>query len=341
MVGSEAVSAEARANFESWSRGVWAGLERVANDQGIPSCRVRAVLTDDFVGEVNRLSGQKPSGAPEFAAERVGGTAVGKNISLTEDGSKVAVIFDARTWDDHDQPQVKLLNMLLIGHELAHPWIERGRIAAGLYEGVSYPSVTSTEIARSMSLILAGEYRADYLGDMIVRAFFSTGNGSERRPVGAWDLLAEGYMKQLQDVLGPAHPGWADLVDAYRYGRSDLERMWGDLVTQLDQTLNLLMHSQSLADAADAPDPFTTEPISSLPAVRLYLAEPWSSFVDVVRGAPLLSRVEETLRWEQEIRSTGEESIKEIWQRLGIRATDYSDRSTQLDVEAPIREDSE
>ena len=339
VVKSEFLTAEARSNFEGWSRGVWAGLARIAAGQGIPACRVQAVLTDDFVGEVSRLSGGKPPGAPEFTVERVGGTAVGKNISLSEDGSEVAVILDATTWNDHHEPQVKLLNMLLIGHELAHPWIERGRIAAGLYEGVSFPSVTSTEIARSMSSILSGEYRADYLSDMIVRPFFSTGNGTERQPIGGWDILGDGYMEHLEDVLGAAHPGWADLVDEYRYGRIDLESMWENLVSRLDQTLNLLIHAQSHADAAEVPDPITLEPIRSLAAVRLYLAESCAAFVSMVREAPLLPRVEETLRWEEDIRAVGEESIRRIWKRLGITATDNPDRSTQLDVEAPLTED--
>lgn len=112
-------------------------------------------------------------------------------------------------------------------------------------------------------------------------------------------------------------------------------------MTQLDQTLNLLIHAQSHADAADAPDAVTLEPIRGLPAVRLYLAEPYGNFVNVVREAPLLPRVEETLRWEEDIRFVGEESIRMIWKRLGITATDNPDRSTRLDVEAPVTEDSQ
>jgi hypothetical protein len=123
-------------------------------------------------------------GVPEFTTEHVGGTAVGKNILLSDDGSEVAAVIDATTWNEHEQPEVKLLNMLMVGHELSHPWIERGRMAAGVYDGVAFPSVTSGEIARSMSLILAGEYRADYLSDEIPRAVFPSFRGTRRRPCG-------------------------------------------------------------------------------------------------------------------------------------------------------------
>lgn len=339
LVKSEALTRDAQRDFRHWARGIWGALENIAERHGIPACRVQAVLTDDFVAEVRKLSGGTPSpGLPEFTAERLGGIAVGKNVPLSEEGSEVAVVFDGTIWHDHHLPEVKVLEFLLIAHELSHPIIERGRLAAGVYEGVDFPSITSGEVARSMSLILAGEYRADRLSDLIVRQFATAGERDAQQPVGGWGILGHFYIERLGEILGKAHPEWPDTVQAYREGRLTLDDLWGKLVTRLDQTLNILAHAEALAEGTETPDPLATDQIASLSAVRLYLAEPWAVFMQAVRRVPLLPSMNETLRWEDEVRSVGEECIREIWRRLGITGTDLPGRQLWLDVEEPLRE---
>jgi hypothetical protein len=324
-------------DFEALVGSVWKAFEELGTQRGIESVEVLAVLADNFETEVRRL--ERPlEGAPPFSAERLGGTVKGKNLPLEDDQSRVAVVFDAETWVAHPSPEGKLAEVHLICHELAHILIERGRHLAGVYDGVHFPSITSGEIARSQSLIVAGEYRADLLAEEVVRSMASVTVDGEERPIGTWELLEQNYSEALVQMLEGAYPAWPDLVDDYREWRITLEQLWGDVVDRVHQTLTFLIHAEALAEAAGVSAPSESGRLVSLPVMRLYISKPWRDFVAVVRTLPLLPSVPETLDFERRVREAGESTIREIWRRLGIEGSDDAAlRQTHLSVEAPRR----
>ena len=65
------------------------------------------------------------------------------------------------------------------------------------------------------------------------------------------------------------------------------------------QTLTSVVHTQAMADAADSGvDILRIKTIAGLPAVALYLAEPWNNFLDALRSMPWLPALAEVAEAE-------------------------------------------
>jgi hypothetical protein len=60
------------------------------------------------------------------------------------------------------------IGVSLLAHELGHAVLERLRVASGALEGVTFPSVTPWEVARSVTRIAVDELRADRLADTVL-----------------------------------------------------------------------------------------------------------------------------------------------------------------------------
>ena len=328
--------------FASDVRFVEAVYEHVREDMGIPRPEVHVLLADDLTSEVNRLSTHARYGSP-FASDRLGGVVAGKNLDLAGDASRVAIVFDATLWAGAELPENRLSLLHLVAHELAHPLIERARHASGALDGVLLPSVTGTEIARSMGRISSGEYRADRLAELVVGQLITVGVGAEQtRPGCTWDVIGDAWLTTLRSVLADAHPAWPDTVQAYREHRISLDAMWTTIVTAVDQTLTLLIHAQASADAADdlgvgVGDLLARPDLASLPAVTQWLAEPWAAYLDTMRTSPLLSTLEDTPTAEDEVIGSGTAAVVEIWERLGIRTVERDERQLELQVSDPRR----
>lgn len=118
----------------------------------------------------------------------------------------------------------------------------------------------------------------------------------------------------------------------------DLDGTRHELVRQIDQTLTLLVHAQAFADAADAKIELLALPeLASLPAVRLYLAEPLAPFMELIRSAPVLASLPKTRELEGEFAQVGLAAHLEMYHRLGIRPRDLPRPRIWIDVDEPIR----
>jgi hypothetical protein len=335
VLGAPSVSTEAAAEFRSTARLIFSGYAALRTRLGIPASRVTAILADDFVGEVQQ---RIPFGGV-FEAERVGGArAIAKNLCLTDDCSEVAVVFDAESWRGPSDDVDRLFRATIIGHELAHVIQARASRASGAMDGVELPSVTPYEGFRSASRILANEYRADALAEVVVGAMASVEINGEPRPFATWFYRDRSYINALVGLLSAAHPSWPDLVDRYRNWEIPIEEMFGTLASEIDQTLTLLVHAQAFADAAGGTGDLLGKPeIEPLAAVRLYLAEPLKPFIDLIRDAPALASLSDTRDLEGELVRVGLGAHLEIYRRLGITPRDLPRPDVWIDVSEPIR----
>lgn len=299
----------------------------------IPAARVTAVLADEFEQEVRRWL---PFG--DFEAERIGGQAVGKNLCQDSECRDIVIVFDAALWREPGDEVDRLFRAAIIGHELAHPIQSRAAYASGAMDGVELPSITPHEAFRSAGRILANEYRADRLAELVVGQMATADLGDGPRPYATWNFRNTSYMDALIAQLSAAYPAWPDLVDRYRDWEIPLEAMFVGLATQIDQTLTLLFHAQAFADAAGADQLLLDSPqLAALPASRLYLAPALAPFMAVVRQTPILTSLVATRAAEAEFTRQGLAAHLEIFSRLGITPRDLPRPSVYIDVTSPMR----
>lgn len=331
---------EATRVFASDSRLIFSVYRRLRRAAQIPASHITVLLTDNFVDDVRKLS--KPIGHSEgiaFNEERVGGLVAAKNLPQADDYSEVVIVFNPKFWTDGDvqDGRWRFEKFFLIAHELAHPLLDRAHHHVGSLDGVTFPSITGGEAARSISRISADEYRADRLADLICCRVFSMKTDAGAHPVSTWGITGENYTSALLQALTQAYPGWPDAVQAYREGRTKLETMWGNIADSTGQTLTFLMHTQAAADSAQAGSVLESEPFAALPAVQLYLAEPCQRFIETIRTQPLLPFVRDLRNCDEDIVRVGEAVLRDIWQRLGLTIEERANREWALWVDEPRR----
>jgi hypothetical protein len=105
----------------------------------------------------------------------------------------------------------------LLAHELAHPLFGRAEHVSDVLGGVEFPSHAGGEIARSMTRIVSGEYRADRLAEMVVCdcGSMTSGTGAPS-PANLWAVQGDAYWASAHQAIAAAYPAWPDLVQAYR-----------------------------------------------------------------------------------------------------------------------------
>jgi hypothetical protein len=277
----------------------------------------------------------------EFSTTREGGVVAAKTLDLVGDMSEAAIVFDAsHLAAPHEGPSERVLGLRLIAHELAHVIIDRTLHVAGAMADVVVPSITGTEVARSSGRILAGEYRADVLADVVVGQIVSMNvNGGEAQPYRHWGPDRDRYLGGIFALLEGAGERWPDTVQDYRERRIPLEQMWGAIVQMVDQTLTLIVHAQAGADVAEAREDVLALPaIAELAAARIYLAEPFAAFLTQLRRSPVLPTVAEAAEAEARVVAAGEAMNLEIYRRLGLTILEHGSRRWGLKVDAPLRE---
>jgi hypothetical protein len=304
----------------------------------IPGIAVTVVLADDFVGEVNSRTHPEHQPAEAFTAERVGSVVMGKNLPQSGDGSEVTVIFNSLAWAG-DLSVERGSTARIVAHELAHPLHERIKRVSGALDGVVFPSVTGTELARSSARVMVGEYQADRLADLLISRFFSVTIDGQTQPYSSWTFEGGHYIGGLAAALESVYPSWPDLVDEYRNWRMELGAMFGSVCTSIDQTLTLTVHAQAMADQADAGlDVLDHEAIRDLPVVRLYLGDPFAPFLAELRELSLMPTVEQALDIERRIVGVGAEVTFAIWRKLGLQRLEKEGaREWGLRVTEPLR----
>lgn len=335
LVRAPTVPPEAAEEFRLMARVIFRALAGQRTTLGIPASRITVVLADDFVAEVDRWI---PFGG-DYDAERAGGSrAIAKNLCQDADCSEVIIVFDAEPWRAPGDEVDRLFRATVVGHELIHPIQSRASYASGALDGVEIPSVTPHEGFRSASRILANEYRADGLAEVVVGAMATVDVGGEIKPFATWFFRDRSYIDTLVAVLSAAHPKWPDLVQRYRDREISIDEMFYPLASDIDQTLTLLIHAQAFADAAGANMRLLELPeLASLPAVRLYLDGPLRPFTDLIRGAPLLTSLTRTRDLEGEFSRVGLAAHMEIYRRLGVRPRELPRPEIWIDVDEPMR----
>jgi hypothetical protein len=342
-LGAPSLSFDERGVFASDARLAFTVYSNIRRRHRLPASQLELIVADDFARTVRQHMSGSANGReaePQFTTDRAGGLAVvaAKNLDQTGDAQNVVIVFDATHWRGVSEPARRLNALHILAHELAHPMLERAQHASGALAGVSLPSRTANEIARSMTRIMSGEYRADRLAELIVGACMSMTDGDGKSgPANLWATEGDAYYSSACSAIQAAHPAWPDLVQAYREGRLPLDEMWTRLVSSIDQALNLVVHTQALADAADARrDVLTSEPIGALPAARLYLL-PFGAFLDEVRSQPLVQSLRATRILHDRVVSVGQNAMLQIWRNLGLTPIEHSDRTLELRVVAPLR----
>lgn len=306
----------------------------------LPACHITVLLAEDFVRAVNsNLRGAfRIEEGGSFDANRLGGVVAAKNLDQSDDAARIVVVFDASLWTNAAEPAIRASLIHLVAHEMAHPVIERARHVAGVMEGVPRPSVTADQTMRSMARIMAGEYRADGLADLVLRQCVSLGIAGDTQPATHWALRGQDYLENVTSVVERAHPAWPDLVQAYREWRIPIEEMWGSLINSIDQTLTTLVHTQAAADAAGLGVNILEEPaLAKLPATRFYLASTWTDFLATLRHQPLLATINLVPEIEEQVTQSGAGSIRAILRALGVTPIDHGNGTWGIEVEAPIR----
>jgi hypothetical protein len=205
-------------------------------------------------------------------------------------------------------------------------------------EGVLLPSVTGTEIARSMARILVAEYRADILADLMIGGLISMTVDGEQVPFAYWLPNRDRYLGHIQQLLEDVGQRWPDTVQEYREWRLPLEKRFGAVAASIDQTLTVIVHAQAASDGTENSEEVLAHPaIAGLVAVRLYLGEPIHEFLTALRSEPTLPSLLDSRVVEGRLVDAGERMIKEIWRRLGLTVLDHGDRTWGIKVGEPLR----
>jgi hypothetical protein len=338
-VEATTLSAEAAAAFRTDAQVCFAIYRRLRRRYRLPACQITALLAEDFTGAVEQhLQGTfrvEEGGA--FDATRVGGVVAAKNLDQTDDAARVVIVFDASLWTHADEPAIRASLIHLVAHEMAHPVIERARFVSGVMDGIPRPSLTAHQSLRTMIRIMAGEYRADGLADLVLGECVSVGSSTgQTQPATQWGLLGNDYTANAVRVVDEAYPRWPDLVQAYREWRIPIEEMWARLGASVDQTLTAILHAQAAADGAQTGINILELPaLAKLPAARLYLSGPWSAILAELRQQPFLAPLADVPRLEQRAVEVGERALLGLFNRLGITPLEHPDGRWGMKVDAP------
>ena len=314
----------------------------LAEDE-MPDVEVDLLWTPDFVAttqeilDVARVDGGQ---TVTYGADRLGGTAVAKNIAQSADSSRVTIVVNHNVLSTAVDEQTTAHSIFVLAHELTHPLINRMRADSGVLDDVPFPSETPTELARSITRTATDEYRADRIASIILGHFASAEQDGERVRLHQGHIWAgvEDYREQLAQVLDShSHPGWPDLVQSYRECRTSLDALWRQVVTETDQVFTLLAHAQACEDASQTGGPFAGPMMTSNPGASLYLEPAWTQVLTAVHDTSLLPSREDFAAADLAVARFGEVAIKSIWEELGLTFDEYEDRSYYIHVAQPMR----
>jgi hypothetical protein len=335
-VDSDAIEADAKNDFSDFARAVGPAIGKVAEISGVDQLTVQCVLAADFIKAVEaRMRRFGEDDREGFTTERVGGFAIAKNLSQVEDDSLIAIVFDASLWAGMDGA-ARARKLATMAHELAHPVMTRVRRMSGALDGVVFPSVTLTEVARSNARIDWDEFRAEAIADVVLQGMATADEpGGGTRPLPLAEISLSGYVEQAKVQLGAAYPAWADRVQTYREWKMKLGDMWFQTLRDLGEMRTLLAMTLGCR-GFESNDPIDSA-VSALPAYQLYFGEPWDAYIAAVRRFPSITTPENHRDVEREILDVGEASFKGALKALGLTADDLPDRHSEVHVTEPQR----
>jgi hypothetical protein len=336
VVEGEGISDAAKEDFAAMVPAVGPTFGTVAELSGIDQLAVECVLAQDFVKAVeSRMRRFGEDDGEAFTTERVGGFAIAKNLPQAEDDSRIAIVFDASMWAGIDG-FARARKAAIMAHEVAHPVMARVRRMSGALDGVVFPSVTLTEVARSNARIDWDEFRAEAIADMVLQAMTTVDDPAGKpRPLPLAEISLSDYVEQAKMQLGAAYPAWADRVQTYREGRMTLDEMWFSTLRDLDQMRTLIAMTLGClgVKSNEAIDPA----VAALPAYQLYFGKPWERYIEAIRRLPIITTPKDHRDVEREVLEAGEASFKHALKVLGLTADDLPDRHSEVHVAEPRR----
>jgi len=301
---------------------------KMATEAGMPKL-IEIILAEDFDKMVIERMRKNKEYEKQFTSERPFGHVAAKNLVQDDLHEHIVIVFNASDWcrEMSCTGNGKLLQLALIAHELAHPFLARMRQASGAAIGVVYPSITPSESARSLSRIIIDEYYADFLADLIVCQLCTKTVNGESSPAHVWDVLGQPSLESLKHHISDAATVFPGHVNNYRTRQIPLEDMWGKVLTATEHLFTMYIHARALADATGEKIPILDSPeIKALPFVQKHIPESTYNFLNKFREHNPLLSVNNWREMENDVVPAGEIAFREIWQRLGLTFAEAGDQ---------------
>ncbi|MDQ3913749.1 MAG: hypothetical protein M3285_01010 [Actinomycetota bacterium] len=338
---SVAVSQEQREIFESDVQLIFAVLDDLRDERGIPGYRATVVLCDDLAAEVSQrdsrlaaLQAEAGSDVQQFTVERIGGVVTGKNLPLSEDCSEIALVFDSRFWQGPvDDTLARARGIGVIAHELAHPLISRSLHRAGLLDMTWRVPYTREQIVEFVSVTLFEEYQADVVSDVTLGAIAKVETETGERGATIWDVYGQDMEAALVEVLAETYPAWPNRVHRYRVGEEDLGAMFRNTNQDILGTLMCMIHAETASRRSRDEDLLASRPLRDIAGARLYLEDEWPGFYQALRESPILPTPEEMPAAIRAAISAGDALMTSIWKQLGLEAETVDDGSVYVYVD--------
>jgi hypothetical protein len=288
----------------------------------VPDFAVTFVLTSDFESSVRRRTGED-----EFVAERVGAVAARRTIPDDDDHARCDVVVDTSFVDDGATPVHVMWSM---AHEVCHVLLRRMRSAV---PGITLPPghVPFDRDAGDIALHAYDEYRCDNFANWVLTHGVRRSPGEVR--ASGHEFVGDAYADLLRTALDErVHPGWPDLVRAYRQHETSLGHLVRSVQDETREVLALAAHAHAVAASGGAGSPLTGLPHRG---AELYLEPAWSEIVDKLSDTPLVPALAEFSRSDALVFTVGSAALCRLWERLGISSRWTSEGKVYIAVDEP------
>jgi hypothetical protein len=298
----------------------FSGLARM---YGVELPELVLIGTLDFRGTVDAiLKDVHGAETPDYTTERLAGTAIGKNIPLIQDHSKVAVVMLAHGWSPAAGEVGLAGGHYFLAHELTHAVLDRLRVASGALAGVTFPSQTPVAAARSIIRCAVDEARADKVADIVLSHSATKTVDGQQSPLHMTDPGMMGPTSYRDGLAGllttTVWPGWRDLVNRYRNFGCSLDELMRELVQQTDQVMTAVGHAEGERECTPDDLRVVLPPAEGQPGADRLIGPAWNGILEVVLGHQLIPGLGEFKDAELPILDAGERELFAMWDKLGI-----------------------
>ncbi|MHB8645014.1 MAG: hypothetical protein ACYDAR_04410 [Thermomicrobiales bacterium] len=240
----------------------------------------------------------------------------GENVSgdatnIGDDWSAAMIRFDLSGYPLDATGAGRTYRVFVLAHELAHPVLFRASELAGTPVVSPFDQNISTrDMFRTRSLILAHEYRADMLAHPVAQSVLGT---DEYYP---WTFIAPNVAQSLSKRLHIAAIEWPTMLAPFRATLIDRMIPPPALVFQLWHLLEEAVHLYAYSRPSEG-TPFEHFGVATTFA-RRHFAEPIERFMEVVRSRPPLPPISEISTFEKDIMTAGDAMVRRILKTFGL-----------------------
>lgn len=312
------VSPQGFHDFEKMAKVCHEYMVSFATEVGMPK-RIELILAENFDEVVSDILGKSDTASGRFSSARPHGCVVGKNIVKDDSWDHVVIVFNATFWDctANSNSGNVLLQLGLIAHELAHPYIDRMRFRSG---AVKVATTDALELnVRNLSRLIIDEYFADLIADAIVVIATRKPTDAGVTPVHMWDILGTNQIDTLRTYLTDNCAALPNYANEYRANKITFQVMWGEILSGIEQLFTIYIHARAFADATKTEIPIFDSPeIQAVPFVQKYIPKSSMQFLDQLRKYRPPMSLGEWHNMEAVLLPAGEKSFLEIWELLCV-----------------------